>query len=125
MHRSRVVLIAAAALGLLSLVLPFVRFAQLGSVNGFDGYGWPAVVILGVPALAAVVGDRAEPLRPTIAVAAIGLAGAAIVMAALKLADAVKAATTPEATLGAGPWALLGACVLGMAGALSSLTRRI
>jgi hypothetical protein len=94
-------------------------------VNGFDGYAWPAVVMLAVPALAAVVGDRAESLRPTLAVGAVGVAGVAIVIAALKLADAAKAAETPGATLGAGPWVLLGACLLGMAGALASLTRRI
>jgi hypothetical protein len=125
MHRSRLVLIAAAVLGLVSLLLPFVRFAQLGSVNGFDGYAWPAVVVLAIPALAAAVGDRAESLRPSLAVGAVALAGAAIVLAAVKLADAARAAETPEAVLGAGPWVLLGASVLGMAGALSSLTRRI
>lgn len=125
MHRSRVLLIAAAAIGAISLALPFVRFAQQGSINGIDGYAGPVVIVLAVPAAIAVIGDRAESLRTSLAVGAIGLTGLAIVMAAFKLADAVKAADTIGAAIGAGPWVLLGGCVLGMAGALASLTRRI
>ena len=125
MHRSRILLIAAAAIGAVSLALPYVRFDQQGSIAGIDGYGWPAVVVLAVPAALAALGDRAETLRTSLAVPTIGLAGMAMVLAAFKLADAVKAADIPGAGLGAGPWILLGACVLGMTGALASLTRRI
>ncbi|MEE8330630.1 MAG: hypothetical protein V3R84_02580 [Acidimicrobiia bacterium] len=125
MHRSRIMLVAAAAIGTISLALPFVRFDQQGSIAGIDGYAWPVVVVLAVPAALAVFGDRAEALRTSLAVPAIGFAGVAIVLAAFKFADAVKAADTPGAGLGAGPWILLGASVLGMAGALASLTRRI
>ena len=125
MHRSRVLLIAAAAIGAISLALPFVRFAQQGSVAGIDGYAWPVVIVLAIPAALAMFGDRAESLRPSLAVGTIGFAGIAVVLAAFKLADAVKASDTPGAAVGAGPWVLLGACVLAMAGGLASLTRRI
>ena len=125
MHRSRLLIIAGPVIGALSLLLPFVRFATQGSINGFDGYAWPAVAVLAVPGLVALFGDRGESLRPSLTVGAIALSGLAIVLAAFKLADAADAADVEGAAIGAGPWILLGACVLGMGGALASLTRRI
>ena len=125
MHRSRVILVIAALVAAVALLLPFVRFTAQGSLNGFDGYGWPATLVLAVPALLALMGDRPESLRPSLAVGAIALTGLAVVLAAFKLADAANAATTEGASLGAGPWVLLGGCLLGMGGALASLSRRI
>ena len=125
MHRSRLLLILAAVVGLVALFLPFVTFDQQGTVNGFDGYGWPAVAVLAVPAAISLIGDRAESLRVGVAVAVIGLCGLAVVLSAFKLGDAASAADMETASIGPGPWILLGACVGGLAGAVASLTRRI
>ena len=125
MHRSRLLLVAAAIVGLGALFLPFVTFDQQGTVNGFDGYAWPAAAVLAIPAVVALVGDRAESLRTAIAVVTIALCSLAVVLGAFKLADAASAADLETASLGAGPWILMAACVGGLAGAVSSLSRRI
>ena len=125
MHRSRLLLIVAALVGLAALFLPFVTFDQQGTVNGFDGYAWPAVVALAVPAAVALLGDRAESLRLAIAVAVIGLCGLAVVLSAFKLGDAASAADMETASIGPGPWILPSACVGSLAGAWASLARRI
>jgi peptidoglycan/LPS O-acetylase OafA/YrhL len=125
MHRSRILLLVATLVGLIALFLPFTTFSEQGTYNGFDGYAWPVLVLVGTAAGLALFGDRAESMRTPVAVTAIGMCGLSVVLAAFKLADAASAADTAGAALGAGAWVLLGACVLALAGAVASLTRRI
>ncbi len=125
MHRSRIIILLGAAAALAALAFPFLELPVQGSVNGFEGDAWPAAAALGIPALLAVFGDRAEGLRAPAALVAIAIAGLAVTFAAFKLADAVKAADDGGGSLGPGPWILLVSTLLALAGGLSSLTKRL
>jgi uncharacterized membrane protein YccF (DUF307 family) len=125
MHRSRLVIVIGAGIALLSLPMPLVDLTDEGTINGFEGYGWPAALVCVLMAAAALWGDRAESatLRATIALVAAG--GLAVVLAVLKLADAIRAVDTEGGTIELGMWLLLAGCLLCLAGAVLGLSRRL
>ncbi len=125
MHRSRIVILAGALLGLLSLPLPLVDLDEVGSLNGIEGDGWPAVVLLGIVAVLALLGDRGEGLPAPAAVVAAAGAGLAVVYAVVKVVDAADAIDITGGAFGIGLWLLLAAGVVAMAGALLSFSRRL
>lgn len=125
MHRSRIAILLGTVVAGSALLLPFAAFPARGNVNGITAGGWPAVALLGVPALFALFGDRAEGFgRPT-ALLAVAAGGAATVFSALKIADAVKAADAAAGSVGAGVWVVAAACVLTLTGCVASLTTRL
>lgn len=107
------------------MFLPFVEFRSQGSINGFDGDAWPALVLVSIPAIISVVGDRKEGFRRSLALLAIASGGGAVVFAAFKVADAAKAADAGSGSIGIASWVLLGGCVLVVIGAVASLTTKL
>ena len=124
MHRSRLMMLAGSALALVSLPLPHIRLPVVGSVNGFDGDSWPAAVVLLVLAALAVTGDRGEGFGVARALAAVALAGIAVVFTSFKLADALEA-VEEAGSVGIGMWVLVAAVLLALAGSVFSLSRKL
>jgi hypothetical protein len=125
-HRSRVVILVGVAVAALALFLPQARFPVLGPVDGFDGDAWPVMIPLGLLAVAALVGDRAEGYRWPLAVLALLLACGALVFAIAKVVDAVAAVRPLDgAGVGAGAWGVTVGAALAVAGTLLSFSRRL
>ncbi len=125
MHWSRLLLVAAALAGSAALPLPFLRGGAAGSVNGLTGDAWPAAAALGVLALLALLGDRAEGFGSVRVLLALLLAGFAVVFTAVKVADASQAADLGGGSIGYGMWVLAGAAVAAVGGALGSISRKL
>ena len=125
MHRSRLIILVGWAIVLTAMFLPFVEVPSQGSINGFDGDAWPALILVSIPALLSVLGDRKEGFRRSLALIAIASAGGAVVFAALKIADAAKAADAGSGSIGIAPWLLIAGCVVALAGAVTSLTSKL
>lgn len=125
MHRSRVIILLGSIIALVSMFLPFVDFPSQGSINGFDGDAWPALVLISIPAVLSVFGDRKEGFRRSLALIAIATAGGAVVFAAFKVADAAKAADAGSGSIGVASWLLLAGCVVVLIGAVASLTTKL
>ena len=124
MHRSRLVILAGAVLALVSLPLPHIRLPVAGSVNGFDGDSWPAALLLVALAALAVAGDRGEGFGAAQAVAAIGIAGIAVVFTSFKLADGLEA-VDEAGSIGIGMWVLVAGALSGLAGSVFGLSRKL
>jgi hypothetical protein len=129
-HSSRWVIISGSALAALALFAPFLSAPLLETVNGIEADAWPAAVLLALPFLAALTGDRAEGFHRITAIGLIILTDIAVVFAVFKLVDAVRAARTARDLAGAGsagfgPWLLLAATVIVLAGCVMSLSRRV
>ncbi len=125
MHRSRIVIVAAALVALAALPLPHLRSDLTGTVNGFSGDSWPAAASLGVLAVLALLGDRAEGFGPARVLVGLALAGFAVVFTAVKVADASQAANLAGGSIGWGIWVLGAAALLGMLGTLASISRKL
>ncbi len=125
MHWSRVLLLAAALLSLVALPLAFLQSDATGAVNGISGDAWPATVALGAVGALALLGDRAEGFGAARVLAALLLAGFAVVFAAVKVADAARAADAADGSIGIGVWVLAAAALVGVGGALASASRKI
>ena len=124
MHRSRLTILNGAVIGLLTL--PLVRFPVTGNVNSIDGDGWPAVALIGMVAVLALLGDRAEGLAMAPALVAAATSGAAMVFSVLKLTDASNAADTiPDASIGVGAWVLVAAAMITLTGVALTLSRKL
>ncbi|MBT8198634.1 MAG: hypothetical protein KJO84_09090 [Acidimicrobiia bacterium] len=129
MHFSRWIILVAAATCAVSLGLTFLD-TPTGSTNGIDGDGWPILFFLALPVLLALVGDRAEGMRPILALVTIVSAALAALFAVTKVVDAVRAADTAvsiagSGSVGTGAWVLLGATVALLGGAAATLSRRV
>jgi len=124
-HRSRIIILLGWAIALVAMFLPFVEFPSQGSINGFDGDAWPALVLVSIPALLSVLGDRKEGFRRSLALIAIASAGGAVVFAAFKVGDAAKAADAGSGSIGIASWLLIGGCVIALVGAVTSLTSKL
>ncbi len=124
MHRSRVMMLAGTALSLVSLPLPHIRLPVTGTVNGFDGDSWPAAVVLLVLTALAVTGDRGEGFGVARALAAVAMAGVAVVFTSFKLTDALEA-VDEAGSVGIGLWVLAAGALLALAGAVFSLSRKL
>jgi hypothetical protein len=107
------------------MLLPFVSLPILGPVDGLSADAWPALLPL-IPLTVLVLDNRSENGFDAIpAIAAVVLIAISLVFAAVKLADALVAArSVAGATLGPGPWVLLGAVVVAAGGALSGVVLR-
>ncbi len=126
MHRSRIVILTGAILAAVSLFLPFVDLPVVGTINGLDGDAWPAAALLGVPAVLALIGDRAEGFGHSGTVLAVVAAAPAVVFAVFKLIDARKAVDAAGVgSLGVGVWMLLAATLVGLAGSVMTLSRKL
>ncbi|NNF68777.1 MAG: hypothetical protein HKN01_03315 [Acidimicrobiia bacterium] len=129
MHFSRWIILVAAATCAVSLGLTFLD-TPTGSTNGIDGDAWPILFFLALPVLLALVGDRAEGMRPFLALVTIVSAALAALFAVTKVVDAVRAADTAvsiagSGSVGTGAWVLLGATVALLGGAAATLSRRV
>ena len=126
MHRSRVTILAGAVIAIVALPLPLIRFPASGSVSTINGDGWPAVLLIAVAALLALLGDRAEGLAMPSAVVAAAAAGLALVFSALKLDDASNAVDrVPDASIGIAAWVLLAASIITLVGTALTLSRKL
>lgn len=130
MHPSRIVILTGTALGAVALVLPFVSSPLIGTINGIDGYAWPAVALAALPALLALLGDKREGFwTPLALLAIVATAGAALfsVAKAIDAADAAQTARTlaGEGAVGVGAWVLLVAMVTALIGSVLTLSRRV
>ena len=130
MHPSRIVIIAGTALGAVALLFPFVSTPLTGSINGIEGYAWPAVALISVPALLSLIGDRREGFHPPIALLSIVIAAGAALFSVAKAIDATGAAQEArtllgEGSVGTGAWVLLVAMLTVLAGAVLTLSRRV
>lgn len=125
MHFSRVLIVVGAVVGAAALALPVAEFPVRGPVNGIEGDLWPAMALLAIPALIAILGDRAEGFGKVAALVAISASSGALVFAAFKVADAVKATDDAAGTLGLGGWVVGGACLVVLVASLAALTKRL
>jgi len=130
MHPSRIALVAAAFIGLLSLVLDFVTADLTGDVIGWDASAWPGLVLLGATGSIALLGDRREGFPTAGTVLLVLLGAGATIFAVAKLVDAAEAARIVEdasgiAAIGPGAWTLLVASLLGLGGAVATASRRV
>jgi hypothetical protein len=130
MHTSRVVILAGTLLGAAALLMPFVSSPMTGSVNGIEGYAWPAVALAAVPALMALVGDRREGFLTPFALLAIVITAGAALFSVAKAIDAADAAQTArtllgEGSVGTGTWVLLVAMLTVLTGSVLTLSRRV
>ncbi|MBK7129487.1 MAG: hypothetical protein IPM74_06765 [Crocinitomicaceae bacterium] len=87
MHKQRLFVVIAAAVGIISAFLPWARVSMFGysaSVNGIDGGdGWLSIGLFGVAAgLAIANGDKTKVLEGTMkkAVAGVGAGAAAFML---------------------------------------------
>jgi len=129
-HPSRIAIIAGAGLGGVSLLVPFLSAPLLGTIGGVEADAWPAVFLLLIPAATALVGDRREGFGLMAALATAACAAAAAIFAAAKAVDTLIAARDIRANgvaaqVGPGPWVLLAACTVVIAGIIASLSRRV
>jgi len=125
MHWSRLFILVGAVVGAGALALPLVEFPVQGSINGIEGDMWPAIALVAVPALAAVLGDRAEGFNRVTALVAISASSLALVFAAFKIADAVRATKDSVGSLGPGGWVVGGACLVVLVASVTALTKRL
>lgn len=125
MNKSRIVIVLGAIVGAAALTLPVIEFSARGTVNGIEGDLWPAMALIAIPTLIAVLGDRAEGFRKLSALLAIAASSGALVFTAFKLADAVKAADETAATLGSGAWVVGGASLVVLIASVTALTKRL
>jgi Na+/melibiose symporter-like transporter len=129
-HASRLVIVAGTGIGAISLLLPFLTAPLLGTVDGAGAAAGVAVVLLLVPAAAALFGDRHEGFGLVAAVVTGVCAATATIFAAAKVVDALAAARDVRdagvtAQVGAGPWTLLAGCAIVLVGIIASLSRRV
>ena len=130
MHPSRVVILSSAFVGAVALLMPFVSSPMTGSINGIDGYAWPAVALAAVPAVFALIGDRREGFWTPLALLAIVITSGAALFTVAKAIDAADAAQTArtligEGSIGAGTWILVVAMIGSLFGSVWSLSRRV
>lgn len=130
MHVSRIVILAGTVLGAVALLLPLVSTPLTGSINGIDGFAWPALVLIGIPAVLALGGDRREGFWTPVALFSILLASTAALFAVAKSIDAVGAAQEArslvgEGSVGAGTWLLLTATIAALTGSVLTLSKRV
>ncbi len=130
MHRGRLLLVLAAALGALSIPLPFLSAEAIDDVAGADAGGWLALAALGGAALVALTGDRRDNLTGLAAVAAGAAVTLAVVVTGALVIDAVLAAREAVAAgvggaVGPGLWLLATASGAGAAGVVVGMSRRL
>lgn len=121
MHLSRIAILVGAAAAAASLLLPQVRLPGLGEVNGIDGDAWPVLLLLAVPVLLALFGDRPRPNHPAAAVVVVAFGCLAFLFSLAKLVDATRAAQRVAGTVGVGAWVIPAAVLLVVGSGLYAL----
>lgn len=130
MHRSRILLLVGAVLGVASLFLDFLVTDLVGDVGGLDAEIVAGVALLVALGVIALIGDRREGL-PAAGTVLVALAsGGAVLFAVAKLIDAGRAAqaigaVAGEARIGVGAWVLLAAAIIGLIGAVLTASRKV
>ena len=126
MHRSRVIILIGGLVALVALPLPLVDLPVLGTINGFDGDGWPAAAVLVVPVVMALLGDRAEGFSGLGALIAVTASASGVVFAVFKLIDASDAIDTAgDGSFGFGVFLLLVGTLIALAGSVMTLSRKL
>lgn len=129
MHPARWTVVGGFAACVVSLALGFVTLPLTGTISGISGDGWPILLILAIPLILAILGDRTEGLGPVASTAAIALCGVAVVFAVAKFVDARLAVDTAgssgTATIGPGIWLMLAGAVVALIGSVASTSRRL
>lgn len=130
MQRGRALIIGAAALGLLSLLLPYFEADTLGTVSAATaGARIPVAAIAGA-AVVAAAGDRREGLNGIGAVAAAATVTLALVLTGAIAIDAVLADREAgrlgvDASIRSGLWILAFASAAATIGVLTAVSRRL
>lgn len=63
MNKQRLIILVLAVLGMLAVFMPWVNMPIVGAVNGARGDGWFVFCLYAIPAIIAVLGNRAKPLQ--------------------------------------------------------------
>ncbi len=128
-HPSRIMIVAGVTLAVVSVPLPFITVQSGGSIQG-PWESLPVIVVLAPLAVAALIGDRREGFSKTGAVVAAAVAAVGVLLAVVKMLDALKAVNSLQsrgidAAIGVGPWVLAAGALAAMAGSALSLSRKI
>ena len=70
-HKQRIVILSAAAAGMLGTFLPWVHVPILGSVNGTGGDGWITLLLFLPAAILGLRGNKQQPLVARIRLGAV------------------------------------------------------
>jgi len=130
MQLGRILLVVAAAMGAVSLLLPYFSADALGDVPGSAAGGpLPLAALVGA-AVVAIAGDRGESLGGLPAIAAAATVAAANLLTGALLIDGLLAAREARTVgaagfIGSGLWILIGAALLGIAGVIVGMSRRL
>jgi len=130
MQRGRWLIIVAAALGALSLLVPYFEADALGAVSGATaGALLPVAAIIGA-AVIALAGDRKEGLTGLGSVAAAATVALALVVTGAITIDAVLAGREADrlgvdAAIRGGLWTLVAASIAATIGVLAAMSRRL
>jgi hypothetical protein len=107
-----------------ALLLPQVRFAAIGSIDGFRGDAWPVLLPLAPAVLAAILGRRSLPVHPAAGLAVVACGCLAFLFAVAKLLDAGRAVADAGGSVGAGAWVVPAAVLVVVGGGLVGMVRR-
>ena len=62
MHKQRLAIVIAAALGIVATFLPWVNIAFLGSVTGTNGDGWFTLILFIAALVIGLLKDKSAPV---------------------------------------------------------------
>jgi len=121
-HPSRPVVLAGTGFAAIALMLPFVTLPVVGAVDGWRADAWPTLVALAPATAAALLGHRTRGSGNVVGSVILVTACAALVFAAVKLADSVLSVRgVGGASIGAGAPTLVAGTVVVVAGTVLAL----
>jgi uncharacterized membrane protein len=91
-HKQRILIISLAAIGAISVFLPWVKGVNGNSISGIAGKGfqsWGALLALIATIVVCTFGEKEEPLEGLMKYLAIGLSGVAALLGIYKVLDTI------------------------------------
>lgn len=130
MQRGRWLIIVAAALGALSLLMPYFEADALGNVSAATAGALLPVAAIIAAGVVALAGDRKEGLTGLASVAAAAAVTLALVVTGAITIDAVLAGRDAgrlgvDAAIRSGLWTLAAASIAAAIGVLAAMSRRL
>ena len=87
MNKQRLAILILAAVGVISVFLPWVSMPLIGSVNGAHGIGWLVFVLYAATIVVSLLCDRTQPLAGKMLYAAIAPSAVARLISLWKLVE--------------------------------------